>query len=253
MADRFTVFVRDSKRCKGRSSAIRLILYALASRADSKGYCYPSVEKLQEDTGLSRATIFRAMPEIREILTVDGPGYKHSNSYIFPYQDSLTPVDKVRQAVDKESHSETTVSPCDSNSLTMRLQPSHHETSNSLTMRPEEYIEDKQEVSLSLTLSQGREQSHGETVINNYDGTTKPKTKSDIERIKTWCKMAYLDEAHTTDFIRINRLAHWSQVSPTTTVPDLIADFVFKWKNDSPDEYHYYLKKVKKSVSPGAR
>ena len=39
----------------------KLILYALASRADDNGYCYPSVNRIARDTALSRRTVQRRL------------------------------------------------------------------------------------------------------------------------------------------------------------------------------------------------
>lgn len=244
MADRYTIFVREDKVCKEQTPTVRLVLYALASRVDSKGYCWPSVEQLMLDTGLSRATVFRALTGIRNVLTVDAPGYKHSNSYIFPYQS----VDKSRFFVDKSSHGETKVSQGDAHGLTMRLERSHNETGGGLTMRPEVEREDTQEVSLSLTPSKGQDESHSETDNVKYNGTSKPMSSNDMKEIKRWCALAGLDKDHTTDFIRINRLNHWLHVSPSCTVLDLINDFAFKWKKDDPEGFYYYQKSIRSAT-----
>jgi hypothetical protein len=318
MADKFALFVRDGEECKKATTRARLALYALAARADKNGYCWPSVEQIMEDTGMSRASVFRALMEVREILTVDAPGYKKSNSYIFPFQEKAeTAIEKSRarnnraRAVAQGGMADGTAggmadgtaidktlmgkggklstkggkvinkslklgrgqSQIEIDSLKLRPQGSQIETGGGLKLRPEEERGRIQEVSLSLDLPQTR--STGGANVDNlpqggaqggtkaaqgagqgadagqgaeahaYDGTTRPKTRADVERIRFWCKAAGLDEAHTTDFLRINRLAHWRQIDATTTVCDLIADFAFKWKKDDPEGYFYFNDKRK--------
>ena len=58
---RFLFAVRDLKL--GEPSA-KLVLYALASRADDEGYAYPSVNRIARDTGLSRRTVQRRLDEL---------------------------------------------------------------------------------------------------------------------------------------------------------------------------------------------
>ncbi len=341
MADKFALFVRDGEECKKATTRARLALYALAARADKNGYCWPSVEQMMEDTGMSRASVFRALTEVREILTVDAPGYKKSNSYIFPFQEKAeTAIEKSRarnnraRAVAQGGMSDGTAggiaggaaggmaegtaigkaligkdgklstkggkvinkglklrqgqSQIETDNLNLRPQGSQIETGGGLNLRPEEERGRIQEVSLSLKLPQTRvaggsnvdnlprdeaagvgsngaaagvgsngaaAQGAGQgaaaqgavqgAAAHAYDGTTRPKTRADVERIRFWCKAAGLDEAHTTDFLRINRLAHWRQIDATTTVCDLIADFAFKWKKDDPEGYFYFNDKRK--------
>ncbi len=317
MADRFALFVRDSEECKKQKPITRLVLYALASRANETGYCWPSVEQVMSDTGLCRASVFRALTEVKEILTVDAPGYKKSNSYIFPFQEKKGKKGMAADAAICKTQSEGTLDTASvgktkklstrgkenvDNSLSQRLKQSHKETGSlsqrpggsltetggGLSQRPEEERGRIQEVSLSLKLPQTRvaggsnvdnlprdeaagvgsngaaagvgsngaaaqgavqgaaAQGAGQgAAAHAYDGTTRPKTRADVERIRFWCKAAGLDEAHTTDFLRINRLAHWRQIDATTTVCDLIADFAFKWKKDDPEGYFYFNDKRK--------
>ena len=295
MADKFALFVRDDEACKKQKPITRLVLYALAARANEKGYCWPSVEQVMGDTGLCRASIFRALTEIRDILTVDAPGYKKSNSYIFPWQGKAeaaierkkannraravaqeaegTPADagvgktrklstKGEKVVDKSLSQRLKQSHKETGSLSQRPQGSLTETGGGLSQRPEEYSRRIQEESLSLLLSQN-EAKTGKAVDNSkgkategaaggktqggedYDGTRKPRTREELERIKQWCKIGGLDDFRTKDFIRINRLARWSRVGGETTVCDLIADFVFKWRKEDPTGYWEYTDKRK--------
>ncbi len=59
---------------------------ALANRADKSGHSWPSVDSLQEDTGLSRCTVCKALQELRdsgEIFVVHGGGRYGSKKYRF--------------------------------------------------------------------------------------------------------------------------------------------------------------------------
>ena len=287
MADRFALFVRDSEECKKQKPITRLVLYALAARANETGYCWPSVEQVMSDTGLCRASIFRALTEIREILTVDAPGYKKSNSYIFPFQEKKGKRGMAADAAICKTQSEgipdgdrrgiadgaatgqikklsTKGKRVVDNSLSQRLGQSHKETGSlsqrpqgslvetggGLSQRPEEERGRIQEVSLSLKPSQTP--AEGNANVDNstptgcaYDGSRKPRTQAEITKIKFWCKAAGLDEDHTQDFLRINRLARWRQIDATTTVCDLIAGFVLKWRKDDPEGYYYFNDKRK--------
>ena len=295
MADRFALFVRDDEECKKATTRARLALYALAARANETGYCWPSVEQMMEDTGMSRASVFRALTEVREILTVDAPGYKKSNSYIFPFQEKAetaigksrarniraravaqggmadgtaggmadgTAIDKTLigkggklstkggEVINKSLKLRQGQSQIEIDSLKLRPQGSQIETGGGLKLRPEEERGRIQEVSLSLKPSQTP--AEGNANVDNstqtgcaYDGSRKPRTQAEIAKIKFWCKAAGLDEDHTQDFLRINRLARWRQIDATTTVCDLIAGFVLKWRKDDPEGYYYFNDKRK--------
>lgn len=51
----------------GISPSERLVLIAYADHADKRGYCWPSVDRLAEITGLSRATVTRANKRLRTL------------------------------------------------------------------------------------------------------------------------------------------------------------------------------------------
>lgn len=46
------------------SSTVKLVLLALADRADEKSRCFPSIERLERDTGLNRKTIIKAIAKL---------------------------------------------------------------------------------------------------------------------------------------------------------------------------------------------
>ena len=79
------LYVRDV--VKGLSYRARLVLYALASRADRNGICRPSTETIVSDTGLSRRGVQRAIEEIdaSEVVLLFGGKYLgRTNRYKFP-------------------------------------------------------------------------------------------------------------------------------------------------------------------------
>jgi len=53
--------VRDHSRAKG---AARAIMYALASRADHSGLCFPSIETIALDAGCSRSSVAHILPDL---------------------------------------------------------------------------------------------------------------------------------------------------------------------------------------------
>ena len=57
----YTLAVRDRSKAAGIA---RLVLYALASRADKDGVCFPSYPKLMADTGLSLGGLRKAIAKI---------------------------------------------------------------------------------------------------------------------------------------------------------------------------------------------
>ena len=48
------------------SPGLQCLAYALASRANEQGSCYPSVRTISADTGLSRSTIFAHLKTLRD-------------------------------------------------------------------------------------------------------------------------------------------------------------------------------------------
>jgi hypothetical protein len=47
-------WVRDGSQLKGNA---RLVAYALASRLNNEGECWPTFEQLAQDTGLSKRSV----------------------------------------------------------------------------------------------------------------------------------------------------------------------------------------------------
>jgi hypothetical protein len=72
----------------------KLVITALAERADSEGHCFPSLAHLTGMTGLARSTVAAALQELeaaRRILRVRGGG-RTSTRYqlLLPESDAVT-------------------------------------------------------------------------------------------------------------------------------------------------------------------
>lgn len=61
MSSRYTIAVRDSSKATGSA---RAIMYALASRANKSGECWPGLSTIARDAGTSRASVVRALPKL---------------------------------------------------------------------------------------------------------------------------------------------------------------------------------------------
>ena len=91
------VSVRDLQA--GVSYRARLLLYALAARADRSGACRPSIDQLVSDTGMSRRGVMRARDELVDaglVLQVGGSYAGFSNRYRLAVDNSAAearPVD----------------------------------------------------------------------------------------------------------------------------------------------------------------
>jgi hypothetical protein len=69
------IWVRD--QCKDVRGPARAILYAIASRCDSLGRCWPSVRTIAKDSGLSPSTVSKHLPILP--ITI-APGSRHNSS-----------------------------------------------------------------------------------------------------------------------------------------------------------------------------
>ena len=58
------IAVRDTSKARGPA---RCIMYALASRADIHGSCFPSIRCLAKDAGLSVSTVADHLPDLVEL------------------------------------------------------------------------------------------------------------------------------------------------------------------------------------------
>ena len=110
---RYLFFVRSL--VLGNSTA-KLVLYALASRVDQDGYCYPSVNRIAQDTNLSRRTVQRQLQQLAKIgliertirCTVDNPRYHDTTIYRLVVSEQHYP--RAHEAVGSVTETPTRVS-----------------------------------------------------------------------------------------------------------------------------------------------
>lgn len=262
MSLRHALYVLNDERFRTLPPTARHVLTVLAVCASDNGnVCWPGEDWLVRSTGLSRASIYRAKPLLREFVEIDPPGYKRTNSYYFPPVDvhgkQLSEVAKVLEAkrvamgetnvdnptinVDNTSHSETQ-SQVETQegalrSLIVRRLPSQGETGGGLTVRREVKDESKKK-SEGLIPSHG-ETSHSETSVDNYDGSRPPANADEYNWIIRHCRLAGMDEEHTKIFFAKHRPWGWNAIKKGVNVCDLIADYVTIWKNRAPEEFAY--------------
>jgi len=107
----------------------KLVLLSLADHANATGYCWPSIARIVQRTGLSRATVFRSIETLTGLGLV-AQAYEQGkvNKYTL-----ILPVSSCDQSHDDTSitvrphpsHDETPpVSQCDGTSLMVRPEPS---------------------------------------------------------------------------------------------------------------------------------
>ena len=275
MSLRHVLYVLNDERFLDIKGQSRLLLVALAACASDRGnLCWPSEAWLMKATRVSRATLYRAKTPLRDLIEIDPPGYKRSNSYYFPPVDvkgrRLTEVAKVlaaKREQEREAKGEieatfdgktTEVAPVDkshgetvdkSHGEILAAEMSYNVSQNETvtvstlrrvgvsTLRPEVKGESKKKSSFANE-SHG-ETSHGETVINNYDGSKRPTCKEHYDWIVRHCLIAGMDDHHVKIFLAQNRKYRWAAVCDGVNVCDLIADYVTLWKKKAPDEFAY--------------
>lgn len=279
MSQRHVAWVYNDPRFAGLESSAMAVLVALAHCASDRGRCcWPSETWLMKATHLSRATIYRHKPKLREWIEIDPPGYRRSNCYWFPPLDKkgvrLSEVAKVIQAkkeqemeakgelagtfdgdpidVDKSEkvinksltmrqNSESKCRITDFSCLTVRPLPSHGETGDRLTVRPEIRIRTQKEM-------RGLLLSHGETNVNNFDGSRAPTNAAEYEWVRRHCRIAGMDQSHIERFLSQYRPWGWNALKPGVNICDLIADYVTIWKTKSPEEFKYTQEMIKNGV-----
>ena len=90
--------------------------------------------------------------------------------------------------------------------------------------------------------------SHGETNVDNYDGSKPPRNEEQYGWVKRHCRLAGMDEQHVSLFLSKHRPWGWCAMKPGVNVCDLIADFVTEWKQRSPEEYKYTQELIRNGV-----
>ena len=268
MALKHVLYVLNDERFFDIKGPSRLLLVALAACASDRGnVCWPSETWLTKATRISRATLYRAKTPLRDLIEIDPPGYKRSNSYYFPPVDvrgrRLTEVAKVlaaKREQEREAKGEiaatydggkvinnAVVDKSQGETLRskMTLNVSQNETVPVSPMRRvpvspvrPKIISESEKKSFFANESQS-ETSQAETVINNYDGSKRPTAKEHYEWIVRHCLIAGMDDYHVKVFLAENRRYRWAAVCDGVNVCDLIADYVTLWQKKSPDEFAY--------------
>lgn len=239
---RYLLLVREDKRLAEVNYKTRLVLYALSSRLDDKGGCFPSQEQIGRDTNLSVRSVQRGLNEAVEcgFLTRDTRLGGKSNYYTFPFVNNHWEVINMKPML----HDQLAYSPKDGGKAMRQVD------AQTLPGRRIEHDYLADEVipykgntnSLSLRQEAIR-QVDGVPVDNSWDGSTKPTTKEHLKTIKKWCETKGLTAERTREFLRINNLSHWNQVTQLCPVPDMIDNFIDLWIEKHPDEYAYEQQK----------
>ena len=271
MSLRHVLYVLTDERFLDVKGPSRLLLVALAACASDRGnVCWPSERWLMKATRVSRATLYRAKTPLRDLIEIDPPGYKRSNSYYFPPVDRtgrrLTEVAKVlaaKREQEREAKGEISAtydgeevvnmptggSVDKSQSETLKAEMSHNMSQDETvtvssvrrvgvsSVRPEVKGESKKK-SFFANESQS-ETSQSETHVDNYDGSARPTRKEHYDWIVRHCLIAGMDDYHVKVFLAENRSYRWVKIGDGVNVCDLIADYVTLWKKKSPDEFAY--------------
>ena len=76
-----------------KNPSAKLILIALARYANKQGVCWPSIETLSGDTGISERQIMRIIKDLEAtaIVAVHRAGWNKPNVYTFLYGDTMSP------------------------------------------------------------------------------------------------------------------------------------------------------------------
>lgn len=237
---RYLLLVREDKRLQDVNYKTRLVLYALSSRLDDKGGCFPSQKQISKDTNLSVRSVQRGINEAVDcgFLTRDTRLGGKSNYYTFPYVDNHWQVINM-----KPMHHDQLAHSTQSGEKAMRQIDAQSATGGRIEhdQLAGEVIPIKgNNNSLSLRQATTR-QVDALPVDNDWDGTTKPATREHLVMIKKWCATKGLTPEKTREFLRINNLSHWNQVTQLCPVPDMIDNFVDLWKQNDPEGYAYVI------------
>ncbi len=91
----------------------KLALLALADHADNQGYCWPSIPRIVERTGLSRATIYRSIDTLTALGVLQLVKRNSGNAYYLAFEiTSSQSHHEIRVSHDEtdQSHDETNLS-----------------------------------------------------------------------------------------------------------------------------------------------
>ena len=239
------MMVRD--RAPAVSYRARLLLYALAARADASGACRPSIDQLSADTSMSRRGVMRARDELLDagVLTQSGGVFAGSSN-------------RYRLAVDNFGN------PCQPGTggggpgATDPCQPDlpplpgrHTPLAN---LAPEVYSEGYSEV--SKLVSAGRGCASLARVVDNSAGKDygtlmrtagwHPSDGHDRKAAEALCYELGADRRAAEDFGRWNAIRHWNGVNSTSCVRDLALAWVAKWRSGNPAAAAYEAERRKR-------
>ena len=246
---RYLLLVREDKRLQDVNYKTRLVLYALSSRLNERGGCYPSQEQIGKDTNLSVRSVQRGLNEAVEcgFLTRDASRSGKSNYYTFPYIDHYAKETGMTRRkvinnpcqVDGGRRESGAGDPCQ---VDARPLPGRRPTPVHLA---DEVIPLKgtKEDSLSLREAGVRQVDASPERVTEWDGSTKPETRDHLVTIKRWCDEKGLTPDKKREFLRINNLSHWNQVTQLCPVPDMIDNYIDLWRKNDPEGYKYEMEK----------
>ena len=245
---RYLLLVREDKRLQDVNYKTRLVLYALSSRLDEKGGCFPSQEQISKDTNLSVRSVQRGINEAVEcgFLTRDARLGGKSNYYTFPYVNNHWKVINMKPVLHDQLAYSTEKPIRQVDGVPEPIRQVDAQTLPGSRIEPDQLADEvipyKGNTNLSLSLRpKAIRQVDRVLVDNSWDGSTKPTTKEHLQQIKKWCETKGLTPDKTREFLRINNLAYWQQVTQLCPVPDMIDNFVDLWKLNDPEGYAYAI------------
>lgn len=227
------LMVRD--RASTVSYRGRLLLYALAARADRDGACRPSIDQLVSDTGMSRRGVMRARDELVDAGLVEQSGGAFagsSNRYRLAVHNFGHPCQ-----VGTGAAGEAEPDPCQADTPPV---PGRHPPRANLA--PEVYSEENSEVSKLVCVRMGG--ASLARVVDNPVGKDygrllrtagwRPADGRDRKAAEALCRELGADESAAAEFGRYNAIRRWSGVNPTSCVADLARAWIARWAEESP-------------------
>lgn len=218
----------------------KLLLFALASRADRSGVCRPSIDQLAEDTRMSRRGVMRARDELVDaglVLQIGGEYSGRSNRYRLAVDNSSDPCQAGTSGTGGRGGD-----PCQAGTPPV---PGRHPTRANLA--PEEEREEEREVSKSVCMA-GRGASLARAVDNSsardYPRLMRtagwsPADGFDRKAAEDLCFSLGADRKAAEEFGRWNAIRRWSGVNSTSCVQDLALAWIAKWREENPAAADY--------------
>ena len=225
--------VRD--RAPAVSYRARLLLYALAARADASGACRPSIEQLVADTSMSRRGVMRARDELLDagLLEQSGGAFAgSSNRYRLAVDNFVDPCQPGTGGSGRAGGD-----PCQAGTPPV---PGRHPPRANLA--PEVYSEEYSEVS-QLVCVEGRGANLARVVDKSAErdygrlmrtAGWHPSDGRDRKAAEELCYSLGADRRAAEDFGRWNAIRHWNGVNSTSCVRDLALAWIAKWRAGNP-------------------